>query len=180
MICKWKFYVLSLLLFSWVWLNIVILVYWCLAAWLARVGRLQRLFYEMFAFVIQWLMYRDLLTNLLAQAHVHAYNRNGRGWRKDYGNLLKHQAVSVIEINWQFISFSKLIRDLANQALLARVEIPICRAISSLKNMIACKKKELTERGWPTDWHGNLSRKPDLGKCLLQWVECIYFKSPFK
>ena len=41
----------------------------------------------------------------------------------ELGNFLKHRAVSVVEINQQFISFSKVICDLANQALLARVDI---------------------------------------------------------
>ena len=44
----------------------------------------------------------------------------------EWENSLKHQAVPVVEINWGFISFSKVIHKLANQALLARVAIPIC------------------------------------------------------
>ena len=51
-------------------------------------------------------------------------------------NSLKHQAVPEVEINWQFISFSKVIHKLANQALMARVAIPICGAISRLKEVI--------------------------------------------
>ena len=50
--------------------------------------------------------------------------------------FLKRQAVSEIEINRQFNSFLKIIGDLANQALLARVDISTCGAIASLKIVI--------------------------------------------
>ena len=43
----------------------------------------------------------------------------------------------MVEINQPFVSFSKVICELENQALLARVGIPFCRAISSLKDVIA-------------------------------------------
>ena len=44
-------------------------------------------------------------------------------------NSLKNQAVPAVELNWQFASFSNVIRELSIQALLARVSIPICGAV---------------------------------------------------
>ena len=56
---------------------------------------------------------------------------------KDYGTFSKNQAVSPVEINQQFSSFLKIIQELSNQALLARVWLPICRDILSLTEVIA-------------------------------------------
>ena len=50
--------------------------------------------------------------------------------------LLNCQAVSPVEINQQFDSFAKVIQDLVRQALLARVDIPMCQEISNCKNII--------------------------------------------
>ena len=82
---------------------------------------------------------------------VHAYNGNRNDPRiagiiehferlkskiDEWENSLKNRAVPAIELNWQFASFSIVIRKLSNQALLARVSISICGAISSLKDVI--------------------------------------------
>ena len=53
----------------------------------------------------------------------------------EWENFLERQKVSVIEINRQFKSLAKVIHDIANQALLARVDIPTWGAISNLKNV---------------------------------------------
>ena len=50
---------------------------------------------------------------------------------------LKNPTVPLVEINQQFSSLSKVITELSNQSLLARVLIPICRDISSLTDVIA-------------------------------------------
>ena len=54
-------------------------------------------------------------------------------WEKS----LKNRNVTSVEINQQFNSLSKAINDLSNQALLAKVSIPMCRDISSLADVIA-------------------------------------------
>ena len=54
----------------------------------------------------------------------------------EWENSLKILAVPAVELNRQFASFSKVICELSNQALLARVLIPICGAIWSLKKVI--------------------------------------------
>ena len=56
----------------------------------------------------------------------------------DWENFIKCHPVFSVEINNQFNSFLKVICDLAKQALLARVDISTCRAISSLKNVDTC------------------------------------------
>ena len=82
-----------------------------------------------------------MIHHILAQAHVYSHNR--RKWRQGLNNKimdrfqtkitewersLKNQSVSSVEINEQFSSLSKVITELSNQALLARILIPICRA----------------------------------------------------
>ena len=55
----------------------------------------------------------------------------------EWETLLNCQAVSPVEINRQFDSFTKVIQDLARQTLLARVDIPMWGEISNCKNIIA-------------------------------------------
>ena len=50
--------------------------------------------------------------------------------------LLNSQIIPPVGINRQFDLFSKVIQDLAREALLARVDIPMCREISNYKNII--------------------------------------------
>ena len=58
----------------------------------------------------------------------------------EWERSIKDQSVSLDEIHQQFISFSKVITELSNQALLARFLIPICRDISSLTDVITRNK----------------------------------------
>ena len=58
----------------------------------------------------------------------------------EWENSLKNRAVPVDQLNRQFSFFSKVIKVLSNQALLANVSISICGAIVSLKDVIAQMK----------------------------------------
>ena len=60
----------------------------------------------------------------------------------EWERFLKNRTVSLVEINQQFSSLSKIITELLNQALLARVSIPICRNISSLTDVIVRIKQK--------------------------------------
>ena len=97
----------------------------------------------------------------------------------EWENSLKHWAVSAVEINLQFISFSKVIHNLENQALLARVAIPICEAISSLKEVIAFIKRRGLKGPDPQIDIATLCSSQTLDSVFLQWVEFIYYKPHF-
>ena len=58
-------------------------------------------------------------------------------WERSF----KNRSVSLVEIYQQFSSLSKVITEISNQALLARVSIPICIDISSLTDVIAWIKQ---------------------------------------
>ena len=57
-----------------------------------------------------------------------------------------HQPISSVEIHQQFKSLSKIVTELSNQALLARLSIPICRDISSLADVISQIKRNGLKR----------------------------------
>ena len=54
----------------------------------------------------------------------------------EWETLLNCQTISPAEINQRFDSFDKVIQDLGRQALLERVDIPMCGEISNCKNII--------------------------------------------
>ena len=59
----------------------------------------------------------------------------------EWERSLKNLSVSLVEINQQFSFLSKVITELSNQALLARVSILICRDILSLTDVIVLIKR---------------------------------------
>ena len=61
----------------------------------------------------------------------------------EWENSFKIWTVPAIELNRQFASFFKVICELSNQVLLARVLIPIFGAISSLKYVIVRIKRNV-------------------------------------